>query len=224
MENLATDASGNITGTVTVTSNRQFAIAGSVTTSHGVVSTQVQQALTFSNAQTFDITDALYSQHITQGTTVDSTTTITSGATTAVVNEQRSYPLTVNIDLPFAADGSFSQITAIDQEFQQQVSVGNQGFTARSASLDNHVTAGDTWNFDASGNPTGNVGTGSTQTYTYTDPFGACYSSQIASAAGVLTAITDGQSCPGDINALSWFDAFYNYGSSVFGASVQLLP
>ncbi|MDR3387968.1 MAG: peptide-N(4)-(N-acetyl-beta-glucosaminyl)asparagine amidase [Rudaea sp.] len=223
VENLALQGA-DTNGTVTVTSNRQFAIAGSVTTSHGVVSTQVQQTLGFSNAQTFAISDVLYSQHITQGTTIDSTTTVTAGATVAITHEQRSYPLTVNIDYRVLSDGSANQATVIDQDFSQSVSVGNQGFAARNASLDNHVVTSDTLLISASNQVTGTFDQGTTQTYAYADPFGVCYSRQIQAASGELTAVADGQSCPGGTNTLSWFDAFANYGSSVTGATLQLLP
>lgn len=224
VENVTTDNDGNINGKVTVVSNRQFAIAGSVTTSHGAVSTQIQQTLGFSNAQTFAISDTLYSQHITQGTTIDSTTTVTAGATTAATHEQRSYPLTVNIDYRILPDGSANQVTAVDQDFSQSVSVGNQGFATRSAALDDHVISSDTLLINASNQVTGAFNPGTTQTYTYADPFGVCYSRKISAASVELTTITDGQGCPGNANALSWFDAFSNYGSSVTGATLQLLP
>lgn len=211
-------------GSVSVASNRQFAIAGSVSTSHGVVSTRVQQTLGFSNAQTFDITDTLYSQHITQATTIDSTTTVTAGATTAITHEQRSYPLTVNIDYRVLPDGSANQATAIDQRFSQNVSVGNQGFAARNASRDNHVIASDTLLIDASNHVNGTFDQRTNQTYTYADPFGACYSRHIEAASDELEKLTDGQGCPGGVNFLDWFDAFHNYGSLVTGATLQLLP
>jgi hypothetical protein len=50
---LATDAGGTTTGTVTVTSSRTFTIAGAVKTSHGTVRTEVTQTIDFSNAQRF---------------------------------------------------------------------------------------------------------------------------------------------------------------------------
>ena len=210
-------------GTVAVTSTRQYTIAGSVTTSHGVVSTQVQQAFGFSNAQTFALSDTLYSQHITQQTTVDSTTTIVAGATTAITHEQRSYPLTVNIDYRVLPDGSANQATAIDQRFAQTVSVGNAGFAARTARRDNHVVASDTLLIDASNHVNGTFDQRTAQTYTYADPFGACYSRHIEAASDELEKIVDGQGCPAG-NTLGWFDAFQNYGSLVAGATLQLLP
>jgi hypothetical protein len=211
-------------GTVNVTSNRQFAITGSVSTSHGVVRTQVQQALTFSNAQTFTLSDTIYKQHITQGTTIDSTTTVTAGATTAITHDQRSYPLTLNIDYVVLSDGSANQATTVDQRFSRTVSVGNQGFAARTATLDNHVISGDTLLISSSNHVTGTFDQGTNQTYTYADPFGACYSRHIEAQSAELQKVTDGAACPGGLNLLGWFDAFYNYGSSVTGATLQLLP
>ena len=215
---------GTTAATVTVTSQREFAISGKVTTSHGLVATQVQQTLGFSNAQTFEISDTLYSQHITQATSIDATTTVTSGATTAITHEQRSYPLTLDIDYRVLPDGSANQATAADQRFTQTVSVGNQGFALRTASRDNHVVASDTLLIDASNHVNGTFDQKTRQTYTYADPFGACYSRHLEAASDELEKIVDGQGCPGNVNALSWFDTFYNYGSSVTGATLQLLP
>jgi hypothetical protein len=104
------------------------------------------------------------------------------------------------------------------------VSVGNQGFAARTAMLDNHVIAGDTLLISASNKVTGTFDQRTSQTYTYADPFGACYSRHIEAASDELEKLTDGQGCPGGMNLLDWFDAFYNYGSSVTGATLQLLP
>jgi hypothetical protein len=211
-------------GTVKVTANRQFAITGTLSTSHGTVRTQVQQALAFSNAQTFSISDTVYRQHITQATTIDSTTTVTAGATTAITHDQRSYPLVVNIDYVVLPDGSANQATVIDQRFSRTASVGNQGFAARTATLDNHVVSSDTLLISASNRITGTFDQGTTQTYNYADPFGACYSRRIEAASSELQKVTDGQGCPGGVNFLDWFDAFSNYGSSVTGATLQLLP
>jgi len=210
--------------TVSVKADRQFSISGVVATSHGVVSTQVSQTLGFSNTQAFTISDTLYSQHITQATTIDSTTTVTAGATAAITHEQRSYPLTVNIDYRVLPDGSANQATAIDQRFSQTVSVGNQGFAARVAARDNHVIAGDTLLIDASNHVNGTFDQKTQQTYTYADPFGACYSRHIEAASDELEKLQDGQGCPGGVNFLDWFDAFHNYGSLVTGATLQLLP
>ena len=220
---VTTSVNGDDTA-VTVSSNRQFTISGTLNTSHGTISTQVTQALTFSNAQQFTITDTVYHQHVVQATTIDSTTTTTNGKTSAVEHEQRSYPFTFDYDQEPTADGNYTLASSIDQEFKQSVAVGFQGFVSRSASLDNHVVAGDTFDLDSGGNLTGHHGQGTMQSYTYSDPFGACYSRKITAASGALTAVTDGTGCPGGNNRLSWFDIFHNFASSVVGATVQLLP
>ncbi len=223
-ENLTTDGSGNVSGNVTVTSDRQFTIAGTLDTSHGTVDTQIDQTINFSNSQDFVVSDTVFSQHITQGTTIDSTTRVKSGAATAVLHEQRSYPFVMNIDQGFNNDGSFFQTTNVDQDLQQTVSVGDDGFPMRTASLDNHDTASDTLNFDSSFNYTGHSGQQATQSYTYSAPYGACYSRDITADSGVLSSVTDGQGCHGNHNNLHWLDLFRNEASSVFGATVQLLP
>lgn len=112
----------------------------------------------------------------------------------------------------------------IDQEFKQSVSVGFQGFTSRSANRDNHVVAKDMFDLGENGNISGHHGQATTQSYTYNDPFGACYSRQIAAASGVLTSLTDGAGCPGGENRLYWWDGFHNSASSVAEDTVQLLP
>lgn len=216
-------------GTVTVTSNRAFTIAGTLTTSHGVVTTSIHQSIAFSSVQQLATSDTLYRQDTVQNTTVDSTTTRTDRAATSVVHEQRSYPLTFNYDDGPGADGNEVLATHVDQAFKQQVDIGYQGYTARGAKRDNHVVTSAARYFDASG-ATVDLQADATQSYTYSDPFGACYSRQISSRRrglvlpGALTALSDGAGCPQGANALSWFDIYYNYGSSVTDATVQLLP
>jgi len=224
-ENMASD--GN-SGTVTVTNSHQFTIEGQVHTSHGVVTTHIEQSIDFSNVSQLAISDS-YQQDTTQTTTIDSVTTQTSGATVAIVHEQRSYPLTFNYDDTFAADGSEVLASSVDQEFKQQIDVSNQGFAVRSAQRDDHVVTSATRLFDADGN-TADLQADAMQSYTYAAPDGACYSRQITaqrrglSVPGALISVTDGVGCPGDVNALSFFDAFSNYASSVFGATLQVLP
>ncbi|MEO7325863.1 MAG: peptide-N4-asparagine amidase [Dokdonella sp.] len=221
-------------GTVNVTSNHPFTIAGTLTTSHGVVTTKIEQNVRFSSTQQLFATqtpDTLYpyKQDIIQNTIVDSTTTRTSGAATSIVHEQRSYPLTFNYDDGPGADGNEVLASHVDQAFKQQVDIGYQGYATRTASRDNHVVTSASRFFDAAGNNT-DLQADATQSYTYSDPFGACYSRQISASRrgltlpGALTAISNGSGCPQGTNTLSWFDSYYNYGSSVTAATAQLLP
>ena len=227
-EDINSDDSG-ASGTVSVTNQHQFTIEGTAQTSHGSVTTHIEQNIAFSNVSQLAISNTLYKQDTTQTTTIDSTTTQTSGATVAIVHQQRSYPLTFNYDDTVADDGTETLATSVDQEFKQQIDVSNQGFGIRSAQRADHVVTSAARYFDADGNNT-DLQSDASQTYTYSGLDGACYSRQITAqrrgltTPGALTGITDGQGCPGTGNNLSFFDVFYNYASSVFGATVQLLP
>ena len=57
--------------------------------------------------------------------------------------------------------------------------------------------------FDSDGNATGRIDQSSQQSYTYLDPFGACYNRTITTDSGVLSAVDDGASCPDDVNTLT---------------------
>jgi hypothetical protein len=228
VENIASDENGS-SGTATVSNDRQFTIEGQVQTSHGLVTTRIDQTIAFSNTSQLAISNTLYQQDTTQTTTIDSTTTQTSGPTVAIVHQQRSYPLTFNYQDAFASDGSETLTTSVDQDFQQQIDVGNQGFHNRTAQRDDHVVTSAMRLYDPAGNPA-DYQSNADQKYTYSALDGACYSREITAARpdlstpGALTGVVDGQDCPGGFNRLWSFDVFYNYGSSVFGATVQMLP
>jgi hypothetical protein len=212
------------TGTVTVASSREFEISGFVDTSDGRITTTVQQTIGFTNSQTFDIAgDAEYRQRLTQATTIDTTTTVNTGVYDHVVTEHRNWPLAVDYAFDVAADGTAAQTTAIDQGLDRSIEVGVGGFEPRSANLSQYMTAADTLLFDASGNAIGRTDQSSEQGYAYADPYGACWDRVIKTAGGALTEIDDGARCA-DGNSLSWFDGFYTTSSSIFGATVQILP
>jgi hypothetical protein len=193
-ENLATAADGSVTGTVTTKSDRAFAIAGYVNTSHGRVETAVLQTVSFSNRQQFNITDTQYVQDITQGTKLLSATTTRQGGSVTVTGQQLSYPLTLDFSFVVNADGSAAQTTTIHQGFNRQDGRTGSGIPIL-ASVSNVVDSTDTLLFDASGALTGFQNRKSSQTYTSRSTRGDCYSRSISAADGVLTAVTDGQGC-----------------------------
>jgi hypothetical protein len=189
-ENLQTDASGNITGTVTVTSARDFHVAGFVQTSRGRIDTDVHQKIDFSNVQNFNITATLFVQDITQKTTVESRTITRDGPQIFATLQTFHYPLTLNITETFAADGSLSLQTTSEQEFKQDIL---EPFFA--SVVQNKVNTTDTRFFDASGNPTGSTGQKSSQKYTSYDTRGNAYSCKITAATNTLATV--GEGCPG---------------------------
>jgi len=213
-----------VVGTVNVDAARDFEISGFVNTSDGVVTTDIQQHIAFSNSQRFDIIgDATYRQRLQQATTIDTTTTISSGVYTHARTEHQDWPLAIDYAFYVSTDGSAAQVTSVDQGLNRTDAVGVEGYTPREASLAQTLNTTDTIIFDTSGNLTGRTDQGSQQSYSYLDPYGACYDRSITTASGALTAVSDGAACPDGVNTLSWFDAFYNYGSSVTGATLQLL-
>ncbi|WP_192159047.1 peptide-N4-asparagine amidase [Rhodanobacter sp. 7MK24] len=226
VENLTTDASNNVTGgNITVTSNRKFAIVGVVATSHGVVQTEVAQKIAFSNSQDYTLPANSEGENIVQTTTVDSTTTRTDGHKTVVLRERHSYPLKLNLGYFEQADGSYQQYTDVkEQGYRQSASVFPGYFLGAEATVDNTFDGNNTYNWNAAGQFTGATDTYSHQDYRYRDSFDECYSRKISSKDNALTGWVDGAACWMGSNNLSWRDRFSQYASSVYGATVQLLP
>jgi hypothetical protein len=220
-----TTGANSIGGTVNVTSTRDFEISGFVNTSDGTITTDLTQHVAFSNAQTFHIIgSATYHQQLQQSTVIDTTTTIDTGVYSHVLTQHSDWPLAIDYAFDVVADGSAAQVTSIEQGLNRSAEVGVDGFEPRQASLAEDLTAADTLFFDSDGNLTGRTGQSSQQSYSYFDPYGACYNRTITTAGGLLTAVDDGAGCPDDANTLTWFDAFENTGSAIFGATVQILP
>jgi hypothetical protein len=225
----STDSSGSFSGPISVTSDREFTIVGTASTSHGAVTTRIHSRMAFSKVQQLTYIAAgpdagTNDQDIVQNTEIDNTTTISGdhGWNDVVLHEHRSYPLSFNIDVPFYP-GGLDLRTHVDQEFKQRVDIGT-GEATKTAVLHNHRIATAT----RSPYPTPAAPTNSSQRFTYSDAFGACYSRLVTSAMGatwpsVLTGVTDGVGCPGDHNSLSWRDEFTDFASREFGATVTLL-
>ena len=212
-------------GTVLVTSNRSYTIAGTANTSHGPVTTQVAANIAFSSNQSLLQTSTTYKQDAVQETKIDLTTTRNDGNGTLVVHELRDYPFTFKYEqVPTSAgDGSFTLFTYVDQEFAQQVDAPGRGPNSLTAMRDNHVLSTVTRNYDAKGSLTSGP-SASTQLYTYWDPFGTCYSRQVFSQDRVLVGWQDGADCTTGVDILSWRDRYSQEASATFGSTVQLLP
>ncbi|HXM08099.1 MAG TPA: peptide-N4-asparagine amidase, partial [Candidatus Acidoferrum sp.] len=190
-ENLQTDSSGDVTGSVSTTSARNFKISGYVKTSHGRVDTDVEQSVNFSNVQDFTINANQYVQDITQTTTVKLLTTARQGFAVSSAVETFDYPLTFNIVVNFNADGSATEAFTSGQQYLTNVLAPFDAGTVQ-----NKVNSADTLNFDASGNFTGNTNTKSSQSYNSFDTAGGFYTCSLASASNALTSVSKG--CPGE--------------------------
>jgi hypothetical protein len=180
-----------------VLSRHTLTTNGTANTSHGVVTTNVQQALSFDNDQTVIATDTVYDQSITQ-TSIASSTSSSSGGSTAPTVDVRnwSFPLHMDIDYVVAEDGSATQATTANQGFNLATSHNGPDGTFTSTRSQRAAPA-DTLNFDAGGNFTGPTGQKSTESYYYRDSSGACYSRAVSAAAGAVTAVSNGVGCSG---------------------------
>ena len=187
-EKLNLDSSGSGTAKVSVASKRKFTISGYVNTSHGRVTTTVEQEVDFLNEQNFTLSNTAYVQDISQLTTVASTTTTNGGGRTAVAQANFSYPLTVDIDIQVAADGSETQTTTIDQKDIAGLRANGGGGDC--SFLDEEVKSTDTLNFDASGNFTGNSGTKSSATDFQMDGWDGVYFLGLGSKNNALNSIS----------------------------------
>jgi hypothetical protein len=200
-EKLNTDSSGNITGTVAVTSARNYAIKGKIHTSHGDVSTEVAGKLNFANTQTFVLDQTEYKQSLVQSTTGTVTvTTVENGRPTADV-KVLSYPFTFLYDEIVNADGSIAVVNKSDQKLELLKAGANSAFgygwpIPFVAQTSNEVISADTLNYDASGNFTGHTGS-SSQNYIAVDSDGYCYSGSLTSKNLALTSATYDKVCKG---------------------------
>ena len=197
-ENLTTDPSGNITGTVSVTSARHFVVEGFVRTSHGRVDTTVKQDIGFSNSQSFNITNTAFVQNITQHTDISSETNIHSngrGDSNRTLLQRFEWPLNLGFSFTINPDGSGAQTTTIKQQFLSlQTGKGDDGKDVFSV-VSNTVTPSDTLLFDANFNITGSTGQQSSQQFFSRDSTNGCFSRTITASAGLLTSVTNGKGC-----------------------------
>lgn len=186
-ENLQTDASGGVSGTVTTSSSREFKVAGFVDTSHGRVHTEVRQSINFNNLQNFTINASAFIQDISQNTELESRTITRRGFLFFESLQKFRYPLTMNISFMVASDGSAAQVTTASQEFKYDFL---SPFFA--SIVDNKVNSTDTFNFNAAGAATGNTGAKSSQRYRSFNSRGQEYSCSLASENNVLTSVSEG--------------------------------
>ena len=192
------NTNGNITGSVTVTSTRNFVLEGFVRTSHGKVFTTVHQNIDFSNRQDFNVTNTVFGQKIAQNTTITSITETRNQDQTRTALQKFEWPFTLDFNFVVNPDGTGSQATSIQQSFNRSELVREHGDTVFFSTLSNSVAPTDTLLFDSSFNITGGVNQTNIQKYFSTDSTGACFSRTIAADGGVLTSITDGVGCNGE--------------------------
>jgi len=193
-ENIKTTGK-TFTGKVIVTSSRAFTIIGFVNTSQGRVETRVQQTVDFSSTQNFDVTPSKDVQDVQQLTTVDSTSTISTGAFKYISEKRLRYPLTLKYSFTEYSNGSYTQSTQADQRDEALETQSLDGFTLSTSQLSNEVSSTDKLSWDSSGKFLGPSGGKAWQTYTWQATPGQCYSRSLTAIDQKLTAVKDGAGC-----------------------------
>jgi hypothetical protein len=181
------------TGSITVSSDRNFAISGYVHTSHGRVDTTVEQSVRFLNTQDFDVSPTVDGQNARQTTSVDSLVTTRNASGTNTSEQHFSYPLAIDYRLTFNADGSSTQVTSVDQQDHLRTSAGS-----RESAVDEEARSTDTLLLSPSFSITGNSGAVATHSYRSSDSSGGCYSRTLTAQMQKLTAVQGGGDCGGD--------------------------
>jgi hypothetical protein len=179
-ENL--QGTSSVTGTIGVTSDRHFTIAGYVNTSHGKVSTSVSEDQKFSSTQTinFDTVNfTVLDQNTAMNSTVSSTTTVSSGWDTTITRDYFSFPITVDFVYPVSSSPFGYNVTTA-QKYQGDEQVSDQWGLGSFNSVTNSVKATDV-------SPAA-----SSQNYTAFGSDGTFYNCQIASANNTLTKVSQG--------------------------------
>jgi hypothetical protein len=193
VENLNTAPDGSITGSVTVTSSRNFRVEGFVRTSHGRVETQVRQNINFSSVQNFNVTNTAFVQNIKQRTTISSQTS-TNGEDGGNQSQRFEWPLDLSFTFAVNPDGTGSQTTTIRQQFLSAATQDGDGHHSFSVES-NTVTPSDTLLFDANFNITGSTGQQNTQNFFSNSSADGCFNREITASAGLLTSVIDGALC-----------------------------
>jgi hypothetical protein len=183
-ENL--QGTSTVTGTITVTSDRNYTIAGYVNTSHGKVSTTVAQHQNFASTQTIDfdtVNFTVLDQNTALENSVDTKTTVSSDEGMVVTRDNFSFPITLDVVLPVSSS-PFGLTVATTQKYHTSNQTAVDGYVVHSASATNSVSASDV-------SPAA-----SSQKYTSSDSDGESYSCHIATANNTLTSV--GRGCKQD--------------------------
>jgi hypothetical protein len=184
-------AGNAITGTVSVSSVRNYTLSGYVNTSHGKVTTTISNNVKFTNGQSFIINNNEYVQNITQTSSASSTTTVaTKGQPNVVTTKSFQFPLTIDFSQAFTSTGGLNQITKIWQTYDFDQTTKQNGILTYTSLLTNAANHQDTLEFDSNFNLIGNINQSASQLFNDTDSTGTNQVCIITAAANVLTSFS----------------------------------
>jgi hypothetical protein len=189
-----TDVSGN----VTVRSNRGFTVEGWAQTSHGKVDTQVNESIDFRNAQDYYVRSdgSVYDQSVDQKTNV-SETVITKDSNQNVAKrvKQLTWPLNLTYDFTLNSDGSYTQNTTLGQQLNSLLLNTWNGQPVYYSAYRDAVSPTDDLAVSAQGVVT-TTNQANREDYSYSDSTGACWNETVQAQAGALTEVSGGN-CQG---------------------------
>ena len=181
----------NATGRVKVGSHRDFRIAGTLFTSHGPVTTVVDQSMKFANTQDFVIDDTSYAQKIVQRTDVhtDVTTYAPHGVTRRTTHA--SYPLSVDFTETVSGNAVVLD-TSISQQRKVQTRADGPRGESTWTSSDEIVTPHATTSYDQTTGAATTTNSASRQRVHVADSRLGCYARTIVVTSNAVAAVKDG--------------------------------
>jgi hypothetical protein len=191
-ENIETNGTAYY-GTLSVSSNRGFALSGYVNTSHGKIQTDVAQSITFSNAQSYNvyIDGTVYHQTVQQTTGLAALTTTRSAAGVRLDSRLNTWPMTLKYDYNAYNDGSQKQVTSITQGVSENQLTTQNGWPVWFSSMNVSENPGDTLLIDPNGVATPTNQTNS-ERFTYVDSNLTCWDRTVKAGGGTLSSYKDG--------------------------------
>ena len=184
-------AGTNAKGRVKVASRRDYRIAGTLHTSHGPVTTIVDQQMTFANTQDFVITDSTYSQKIDQRTDVRTAVTTFDEHGASLKTAHASYPLTVDFAETLAGNDVVLD-TTISQERKVETRHDLPRGESWTTTSDEIVTPHATTSYDQTSGAATTTNSTSRQRVRVEDSRIGCYDRTIVVTANAVSAVKDG--------------------------------
>jgi len=179
-ENL--QGTSTVTGTIGVASDRKFTISGYVNTSHGKVSTSIQEHQNFASTSTIDfdtVNFTVLDQQTVVQNKVSTVTTVADEEGTRVTNSDFSFPITVDVTYPVSSS-PFGLTVATTQKYHSDTQVVSEGELQQFSSVTN------------TGSSTDVSPAKSSQEFTQFDSSGRFYDCRIASKNNTLTSVSRG--------------------------------
>jgi hypothetical protein len=181
----------NATGRVQVASRRDYRIAGTLFTSHGPVTTLVDQQMQFANTQDFAITDTSYAQKIGQRTDVHTAVTTWAPHGVTLRTTHASYPLSVDFVETLSGDA-----VVLDTRISQQRKVetrqdgphGDSWWTTSDETVAPHATT----SYDQTTGAATTTDSASRQRVHVEDSRLGCYDRTIVVTANAVSAVRQG--------------------------------